>query len=151
MLDNVIIRKANESDLQAIMSLIVDTGADNGKKMELHDANVVYQSMLNDSNYFQIIATTEQEIVGIITLVIVMQMTHEGETIAFISDLIISNNANNRDEQLGIAHELLKYTTNLAQEYGCHKTIMQSNHQQNLSELAGSQLGFKQNIHSFEL
>ncbi len=151
MIDSIIIRKANESDLEAILALIDSSKANNSKPMQLHDANTIYQSMLDDSNYFQIIASTEQAIVGVITLVIIMQMTHEGASTAFINDLIISNTIEDTIEKKTIANDLLKYTTHLAQEYGCHKAIIQSDYQYELVEEICLQLGLKKNTHSFEL
>jgi len=147
--DTIIIRKANESDLADILSLINSPHADNGKQMELHDANAVYQSILDDPNYFQVVASSEHAIVGVITLVIVMQMTHEGSTTAFINDLIISNLSN--EEQLHIAQELLTYALSLSREYGCYKIIMQGDYQQDITEASVKELGFKQNNNSFTL
>ncbi len=151
MIDSIIIRKANNSDLEAILKLIDSSKANNSKPMELHDANTVFLSMLDDPNYFQLIATTEEGIVGIITLVIIMQMTHEGATTAFINNLMVSENIELAEEKGIIASELLQFSTQLAQEYGCHKTIVQSDFQAELTETAANQLGFKKNTQSLEI
>ncbi len=149
MSDDIIIRKAIESDLEEILALINAPEADNGTAMELRDANTVYQSILNDSNYFQLIASNEQGIVGLVTLVIIEQMTHEGSTTAFISDLIVSEKSLNQEAQAVTASELLQYTSNLAEEYGCYKTIIQSDYQSELTETACEALNYSTNSHSF--
>lgn len=148
MSDSIIIRKANESDLEEILALINTTEADNGMVMELRDANTIFQSILNDSNYFQIIASTEQGVVAMVTLVIIVQMTHEGSTTALINDLIVSEKLLSQDAQATVAYDLLQYTSNLAQEYGCYKTMIQSDYQQELIELACETLDFKKSSHS---
>ena len=149
MSDDIIIRKANESDLEEILALINAPEADNGTAMGFRDASSVYQSILNNSNYFQLIATNEQGIVALVTLVIIEQMTHEGSTTAFISDLIVSEKLLNQEAQAATASELLQYTANLAEEYGCYKTIIQSDYQSELTETACEALNFTKNSHSF--
>lgn len=149
MSDIIIIRKANESDLEEVLALINAPEADNGKVMALRDAQTIYQSILNDSNYFQIIASTEQGIVGLVTLVIIVQMTHEGSTTAFISDLIVSEELSSQETQITIARDLLQYAVDLAQEYGCYKTIIENDYQQELTESACETLNFKKSSHAF--
>ena len=149
MSDNIIIRKANESDLEEILALINAPEADNGMVMELRDANAVYQSILHDPNYFQIIASSEQGIVGIVTLIIIVQMTHEGSTTALISDLIVSEKLLNQEARATAVSDLLQYTSNLAHEYGCHKTIIQNDYQSELTDVACEALGFEKSSHSF--
>ncbi|MCU7799431.1 MAG: hypothetical protein KZQ70_04605 [gamma proteobacterium symbiont of Lucinoma myriamae] len=149
MSDNIIIRKANESDLEEILALIDAPEADNGIAMELRDANTIYQTILNDPNYFQIIASSEQGIVGIVTLVIIVQMTHEGSTTALISDLIVSEKLLHRELQATVARDLLQYTSNLAQEYGCYQSIIQNDYQSELTEAACKALDFEKSSHSF--
>ena len=148
MSDNIIIRKANESDLEEILALINSPEADNGSAMELRDANTVYQSILDDSNYFQIIASTEEGIVAIVTLTIIMQMTHEGSTTAFITDLIISQKISDKNT---LASALMKYTNDLAEEYGCYKMIVSNDYQQELIESSSQALGLKKGSPSFNL
>ena len=151
MFDTIIIRKANESDLEDILALINSPEADNGTAMEQRDANTVYQSILDDSNYFQIVASTEQGIIAIVTLVIIMQMTHEGSTTAFITDLIISEDVSESAEKTSIASDLMQYTTNLAEEYGCYKIIFNNDYHQALIESSGQKLGLEKGLPSFKL
>ena len=139
MTDNIIIRKANNDDLEAILELINSPQADNGTAMESRDANTIYQSILEDPNYFQIVASSENGIIGMVTLVIIMQMSHEGTTSALITDLITVENDNSAE----IATQLLLYTTNLAQEYGCYKTILHSDYQLSQTASAAQALGLK--------
>lgn len=155
MSDNIIIRKANETDLEDILALINSPEADNGTAMELRDANTVYQAILDDSNYFQIVASTEEGIIAIVTLVIIMQMTHEGSTTAFFNDLIISEDFLEKKaekvDKATIAFDLIQYATNLAQEYGCYKTIFHNDYQQGLIESSCRELGLEQGTPSFNL
>ncbi len=152
---NIIIRKANETDLQDILALINSPEADNGTAMELRDANTVYQSILDDANYFQIVASTEEGIIAIVTLVIIMQMTHEGTTTAFITDLIISENVlEKQSEKIDsetIALDLMQYATNLAEEYGCYKIIFNNDYQQALIESSCRTLELEKGPASFNL
>jgi N-acetylglutamate synthase-like GNAT family acetyltransferase len=128
MTEHIIIRKANSDDLEGILKLVNAPHADNGKAMGIRDANTIYQSILDDPNYFQMVATDEHGIVGTITLVIIMQMTHEGTTNAMIADLVTIDHAANKE----IATELIKYALNLAEEYGCYKTIYAADYQADL-------------------
>lgn len=149
MSDNIIIRKANDSDLEDILALINAPEIDNGVTMELRDANTVYQSLLNDPNYFQIIASSEQDMVALITLVIIVQITHEGSTTALISDLIVSEKLLNAQQQATVAQSLLQHTVNLAKEYGCYRTIVENDYQSELTASACEALGFAKNGTSF--
>ncbi len=139
MADNIIVRKANSDDLQDILALLNSPDADNGHALQGHDANTIYQSILEDCNYFQIVASSEQALAGTLTLVIIMQMSHEGSSSAFITDVISKNN------NVEVAMELLKYAAALAQEYGCFKTLLHCDYQQDMIAQACQQLGFKQN------
>jgi N-acetylglutamate synthase-like GNAT family acetyltransferase len=148
MIDDLIVRKANYNDLEEILSLIKSSTADNNKVMSLRDANTIYQAILDDPNYFQIVATTSTGIVGVITLVIIMQMTHEGTSSALMCDLITIENEN-ENENLEIASDLLNYATQLAQEYGCFKTVFQCDYQTTLASSACQALGFEQSTPCF--
>ncbi len=69
MAENIIVRKANHEDLDGILTLLNRPEADNVHALQGHDANTIYQSILEDSNYFQIIATSEQNLIGMLTLI----------------------------------------------------------------------------------
>ncbi|MCW8930932.1 MAG: GNAT family N-acetyltransferase [Gammaproteobacteria bacterium] len=148
MSDNIIIRKANESDLEDILALINSPDADDGTAMELRDANTVYQSILDDSNYFLIVASTEDGIIAIITLTIIMQMTHEGSTTAYITDLIISENIL---EKTTLANDLIGYTKELAEEYGCYKIVFHNDYHHELIDSSSQELGLEKGVSSFNL
>ena len=155
MSDNIIIRKANETDLRDILALINSPEVDNGTAMELRDANTVYQSILDDPNYFQIVASTEEGIIAIVTLVIIMQMTHEGTTTAFVTDLIISEHSLEKQAEKTnketIALEVMQYAMDLAQEYGCYKILFNNDYQQELIESSCRKLGLEKGFASFSL
>lgn len=136
---DIIIRKANSDDLEAILALINSPQADNGSAMGLRDANTIYQSILEDPNYFQIVASSESGLVGIVTLVIIVQMSHEGMTTALVTDLITEKSDNSNE----ITTQLLQYATQLAQEYGCYKTILQCDYQTQQTVSACESLGFE--------
>ena len=148
MSDNIIIRKANESDLEAILSLINSPQADNGTAMELRDANMVYQSILDDSNYFQIVASSEEGLVAIVSLTIIMQMTHEGSTTAFVTDLIISEDVS---DTTTLASDLIQYASELAQEYGCYKIIIHNDYHPEIIESSSQNLKFEKSPHCYLL
>ena len=149
MADNIIIRKANESDLDDILKLIAMPAIDNGTVMESLDGKAVYHSILDDPNYFQIVAATEEHIVAYITLVIVVQMTHEGSTTALITDLIVSDSIADKQAQTDIASDLLEFTISLAQEYGCYKTIVENDYLPELTATACKTFEFNNNSQSF--
>ncbi|WP_198263170.1 GNAT family N-acetyltransferase [sulfur-oxidizing endosymbiont of Gigantopelta aegis] len=148
MSDNTIIRKANESDLDEILALINSPKADNGTAMEHRDANTVYLSILDDSNYFQVVASTEEGIAGMISLVIIMQMTHEGSTTAFMTDLIIAENIENKNT---LAQDLMQYCKDLAQEYGCYKLVCHSDYQTELLTSSCQAIGLEASSPAFVL
>ncbi len=139
--ENIIVRKANKGDLDEILSLINSPQADNGNAMESRDGNTIYQSILEDSNYFQIVASSEQGLIGTLTLIIIVQMSHEGSSSALITDLITQDSPQKKE----IAFELLKYATTLAEEYGCYKTIISGDYQKDIISQACRTLGFEQN------
>jgi N-acetylglutamate synthase-like GNAT family acetyltransferase len=148
-MSDIIIRKANESDLEAILELINSPEADNGQAMELRDANSVYQSILEDSNYFQIIASSQRGVVAIVTLVIIMQMTHEGSTTAFVTDLIVSDSPFEKINKATLTLDLMQYCASLAEEYGCYKTIFHSDYDKEQIESSSKELGLEEGSISF--
>lgn len=145
MAENIIVRKANNDDLQEILTLLNSPNADNGSAIQGHDANTVYLSILEDSNYFQIVASSEQELIGTLTLVIIVQMSHEGSSSALITDVISQKN------DLEITLELLKYAIQLAEEYGCFKTVLHCDYQQEITAQACKTLGFEGSENCFVL
>ncbi len=148
MSDNIIIRKANESDLEEILTLINSPEADNGTAMETRDANTIYQSILGDPNYFQIVASSENGIVAIVTLVVIMQMTHEGSTTAYVTDLIVSQSY---IEKTAIISDLMQYANKLAEEYGCYKILFQNDYHHDMIESSSQELGLEKGVPSFNL
>ncbi len=50
MAENIIVRKANHEDLDGILTLLNRPEADNVHALQGHDANTIYQSILEDSN-----------------------------------------------------------------------------------------------------
>ncbi len=149
MADNIIIRKANESDLDNILKLITMPAIDNGTVMEPLDGKAVYNSILDDPNYFQIVATTEEDIVAYVALIIIVQMTHEGSTTALITDLIVSEDIEDKQTQTDIASDLLEFTISLAQEYGCYKTIVENDYLPELTAETCKTFEFSHNSQSF--
>jgi len=149
MADNIIIRKANESDLDNILKLIAMPAIDDGMVMESLDGKAVYHSILDDPNYFQIVATTEEDIVAYVTLIIVVQMTHEGSTTALITDLIVSENIEGKQAQTDIASDLLEFAMSLAQEYGCYKTIVENDYLPELTATVCKKFEFTASSQSF--
>ncbi len=145
MAENIIVRKANSDDLKPLLALLNSPEADNGQALQGHDANTIYQSILEDSNYFQIVASSEQGLTGTLTLVIIVQMSHEGSSSALITDVICKDN----DGEIAI--ELLKYATKLAEEYGCFKTVVHCDYQQEMTTAACKKLGFKASTDCFIL
>ena len=105
----------------------------------------MYLSILEDSNYFQIVASSEQELIGTLTLVIIVQMSHEGSSSALITDVISQTN------DLEITLELLKYAIQLAEEYGCFKTVLHCDYQQQITAQACKTLGFEGSENCFVL
>ena len=149
MADNIIIRKANESDLDDILKLIAMPAIDDGTVMESLDGKAVYLSILDDPNYFQIVATTEEDIVAYVTLIIVVQMTHEGSTTALITDLIVSQSIEDKQTQADVASDLLEFAMSLAQEYGCYKTVVENDYFPELTATACKGFEFTENSQSF--
>ncbi len=145
MAENIIVRKANSDDLESLLTLLNSPEADNGQALQGHDANTIYQSILEDSNYFQIVASSEQGLIGTLTLVIIVQMSHEGSSSALITDVICKDNDDD------IARELLKYASKLAEEYGCFKTVVHCDYQQEMIAAACKELGFKAGTDCFVL
>ena len=145
MAENIIVRKANQEDLDGILTLLNRPEADNGQALQGHDANTIYQSILEDSNYFQIVASSEQGLTGTLTLVIIVQISHEGSSSALITDMICMDN----DDEIAV--ELLKYATRLAEEYGCFKTVVHCDYQQEMTASACEKLGFKASTDCFVL
>ena len=137
MAENIIVRKANHEDLDGILTLLNRPDVDNGQALQGHDANTVYQSILEDSNYFQIVASSDQGLRGILTLVIIVQMSHEGSSRALITDVIC------KDNDAEIVLELLKYASKLAEEFGCFKTVVHCDYQQKMIAAACKKLGFR--------
>lgn len=146
MSHSFIVRKANLDDLDNILTLLNSPIADNGHAMTRVDAGLMLNTILDDPNYFQIVASADSGIVGMATLVIIMQMSHEGSSNALISDFIVSPD----HDTASITRQLLEYATHLAQEYGCYKTIIQSEYQSDLLIQACNAMDYKQDLPTYK-
>jgi GNAT superfamily N-acetyltransferase len=142
---SVIIREANENDLELIIKLYSQPDIDNGEVISLGKAKEIFKKIKKYPFYKVYIAALEDEIVGTFELVIMDNFAHKGTPSGIIEDVVVSE----KHQRKGIGKAMMFYAMNVCRDMGCYKVSLSSNLKRENAHEFYESLGFKKHGYSF--
>lgn len=140
------IRKAKESDLPKILKLLKQLHPDD-KEIEIKESIKFLKQIKNNSNYFLLVAESDNKIVGTAYLVIIPNLTRSCRPWAQIENIIVDE----KYRRKGIGIKLIKYAMNLAKKSDCYKFFLTSNIKREDAHKFYKSVGFYKHGYSFRI
>lgn len=131
--------------LRLLSRLPLEEGADNVP--ERARAEEIWTRILADRDRSMIVAEEDGEIVGVIDLLTVPNLTHRGAPWAIIENLIVEQHRRRQ----GIGRALVQEGIRRARESGCYKVQLLSNVARRDAHHFYESLGFDQSAEGFRL
>ena len=120
---NIKIRKANESDLAAILSLFAQPEMDNGSILSLDKAKALFKKIQSYPCYTIFVATIDEKIIGTFALLIMDNLAHMGTPSGIVEDIVVDPAYQGK----GIGKLIMNYAIDQCKEAGCYKLALSSN------------------------
>ncbi|MFZ5453585.1 MAG: GNAT family N-acetyltransferase [Thermodesulfobacteriota bacterium] len=141
----VTIREAGESDLPKILPLYGQLGMDNGGILPLEQARTIFRRLKRYPDYKLFVAEAGGEIQGVMALLIMDNLGHQGAPSALVEDVVVREDRRRR----GIGLELLRFAMNRAKEKRCYKLALSSHKDREGAHRFYEYLGWRQHGYSF--
>jgi len=116
---SVVVRRATQSDLGALLSLYEELAADKITAMpgDHHSSEAPLAEILADPRHELAVAVIDDQLVGAADLLVVPNLTHRGEPWAIVENVIVTCTA----RRTGVGRALMEHLIGLAQSAGCYK------------------------------
>ncbi len=147
----VLFRDANSTDLPSIVRMLADDRL--GQQREnpeqpLQDSYyAAYQNIQNDSNNALIVAVEEQQIIAVMQITFIPNLTYQGSWRAMIEGVRVA--ANQRSE--GVGRRLVEYAIERARQHGCRLVQLTTDRQRPQALAFYQRLGFQDSHHGMKL
>lgn len=145
MLLPIVIREADEHDLQQIIMLYDQPDMDNGNTISIDHALVAFQRFKQYPFYKLFVAVLDDQIVGAYELLVMDNIAHQGSPSGIIEDVVVSE----RHGRKGIGRTMMHHAMNLCKTKGCYKVLLSSNLKRENAHRFYESLGFKRHGYSF--
>jgi predicted N-acetyltransferase YhbS len=121
------IRDAIEEDLPRIVELLAQLSLD-GPREELgpplpETYRAAFRDVLADAKQRQLVLEDGGRIVGLTTLIIVPNLSHQGRPWAQVENVVVDS----EQRGSGLGEQLMRHAIDLAREAGCYKLVLTSN------------------------
>lgn len=115
-MNNILIRKATDSDLPIIEKLIIELidSMDNREGIATHMALENCRNLLSDANSYFLLAEIEGEVIGFINLTIRKTLLHSGPS-GLIDEFIVTRSCRSK----GVGKQLIHAATQKCKQLGC--------------------------------
>jgi len=139
-------RKAEESDLEAILAIYSQPAIDNGVSLNLAEAREIYKIIQTYPHYHIFMAEVENKIVGTIAVLIMHNIGHLGKKSAIFESIAVLPEWQGR----GIGRKMLKSAAAFCEEMDCYKITLSANIKREKAHQFYKCLGFIQHGISFK-
>ena len=144
---NLLIRKANKSDLSSILALYAESDIDNGHVLELLGAERLFNRIKSYPNFNVYVAIINDEIVGTFELLIMDNLAHMGAPSGIVEDVVVRSDFRNQ----GIGKKMMCFALEECKKNGCYKMTLSSNLKRDRAHQFYESLGFKKHGFSFQI
>ena len=141
----IVIRKASKNDLGTILGLYADPELDDGRILDLADAERMFERIARYPNYSVYVAELENEVVGTFALLIMDNLAHLGAPSGVVEDVVVHV----RWRGQGIGKEMMRFTNDECARAGCYKLTLSSNLKRESAHRFYESLGFERHGYSF--
>ena len=115
------IRLVRSKDLASVVRILSQLKPDSiDKHYDFRKGERVLQEIINDENYYLLLAELNNEIVGTATMLIQNNLTHNGRPYAHIENVVTDQ----EHRKIGIGKLLISELINIARSLDCYKVIL---------------------------
>lgn len=140
----IIIREADEQDLQDILALYKQSDMD-GSCLEVEQARSIFQKMKTYPDYSIYVAETDGKIIGTFSLAVLDNLVHLGSKTGLVEAVVVSADFQGQ----GIGKAMMSGAIDLCREKKCYKVSLSSGMQRTKAHHFYENLGFKIHGYSF--
>ena len=141
----VMIRKAERSDLEKILSLYGQPDMDNGVVLDITAAERLFDKLKQYPDYCVYVAEINGEAVGTFALAIMDNLGHLGAPSGLIEDVVVAAPLQGK----GIGRSMMEQAINICKGKGCYKVSLSSNLKRENAHRFYEGIGFKKHGYSF--
>lgn len=147
----VIFRDANDADLPSIVRMLADDPL--GQQREstrepLQDSYyTAFQKIQNDSNNALIVAVVEQQVIAVMQLTFIPNLTYQGSWRAMIEGVRVTSDQRSQ----GVGKRLFEYAIERARQHGCRLVQLSTDRQRPQALAFYQRLGFQDSHHGMKL
>lgn len=145
----VLVRRAGQADLPAILELYAQPGMNAGEVISLDTAAAIWRRMAAYPDYGLYVATAadDRAVVGTFALLVMDNLAHGGAPSAVVEDVCVDERRRGR----GIGRAMMTFAMERAREAGCYKLSLSSNQARAGAHAFYRALGFEQHGVSFHV
>jgi ribosomal protein S18 acetylase RimI-like enzyme len=145
---DLLIRRAEETDLPAVLGLYAQRGMNEGSVLTTDAAAQIMRRMATYPNYCVYVATRRDgTVIGTFALLVMDNLAHMGAPSAVVEDVCV-------DERLrgqGVGRSMMEFAMEFARQQGCYKLTLSSNLARGDAHAFYRSLGFEQHGLSFHV
>ena len=141
------IRPAVENDMAAVLALYAQPDMDNGRVLDLAQAQALWAQFARYPSYrlFVAVSSDHRQVVGSYALLVMHKLAHQGTPSAVVEDVVVRPD----QQRQGIGRQLMAHAMREAQAAGCYKLALSSNHRRADAHAFYNALGFQPHGVSF--
>lgn len=145
MQEQIIIRKADVSDLPSILKLYSQVEEKDEEVLSLEEAEIIFDKFSSYPNYSLYAAILDKKIVGTFELLIMDNLAHKGKLSGLVEDVVVDREYRSK----GIGKKMMEYAIQVCKENKCYKLALSSSLSREKAHKFYENLGFEKHGYSF--
>ena len=141
------IRKAEETDLPAVLALYAQPDIDDGDVLLIEEATALLRRFESYPDYKLYVAEQDGRIVGSFALLIMDNLGHLGTPSGIVEDVVVDP----AQQGGGIGQAMMAFAIAYCRDKGCYKLALSSNAKRERAHAFYEQLGFERHGFSFRV
>jgi ribosomal protein S18 acetylase RimI-like enzyme len=146
-MNEIVIREANDSDVERILELYRETGIGPQESFLPEEAREQLAVLRKYPSYRVFVAEAGGIVVGTYELLIMDNLAKRGKKSAIVEDVAVSKQQQGR----GIGRAMMEHAMQQARDAECYKLVLSSNLQRTDAHAFYEALGFKKHGYSFRV
>lgn len=139
------IRKAEDEDLPAILSLYSQPDVDDGRALSLERAQKILARIRNYPDYRIYVAKAGEGIIGTFALLIMDNLAHMGAPSGIVEDVVVDPDWQGK----GIGKQMMQFAVQRCRDMDCYKLALSSNLKREVAHRFYESLGFQKHGYSY--
>lgn len=144
---SLVIRKAEEEDLQAVLDILGQPDVDNGAGLSLPEAKRIFGRMQQYPSYTLFVAVEGGAVVGAYCLLVMDNLPHKGCPSSVIENVAVSPDR----QRQGIGRAMMEHAIQKSRAAGCYKVTLSSDLKRIGAHRLYDSLEFDRHGYSFRL